>query len=83
MKQYLLLETLQRGHMHTKQTPLNFLSSEEKSIPSPCDVEINSRMWEQAIRWNFSRLSLGDQLDILSEFIAFLALTQHKEQESL
>jgi len=69
--------------MHTKQTPLQFLSSEEKSTPSLCDVEISSRVWEQAIRWNFSRLTLGDQLDILSEFIAFLALTQHKEQESL
>jgi len=83
VKQYLLLKTLQREHMHTKQTPIQFLNSVEKSTPSLCDIEISPQVWEQAIRWNFSRLSLGDQLDILSEFIAFLALTQHKEQESL
>lgn len=68
--------------LHTKQTPLQSLSFEEKSFPSSDAIEITPALWEQAIRWYFLNLSTGSQLDLLSEFISFHALEQHKEQEN-
>jgi len=67
--------------LHTKQTFKAFLASENKSFPFSNEVAINPKLWEQAICWNFLNLSPGDQLDLLSEFISFHAMSQHKEKE--
>ena len=67
---------------HTKQTPLHSLSFEEKSFPISSGIDIAPALWEQAIRWYFLNLSTGSQLDLLSEFISFHAIEQHKEQEN-
>ena len=68
-------------HHHTKQTPLQSLSFEEKSLSFPVAIDITPALWEQAIRWYFLNLSTGSQLDLLSEFISFHALEQHKEHK--